>query len=59
MLLGDLAKMGNFELCQQYVGTLIQNSSMHQLKMECNVSANHPMVGVREVAAGYSNDTGD
>jgi hypothetical protein len=38
IVLGDPAKMGNFKLCQQYLGTLIQNTNA-QLKSERNVSS--------------------
>jgi hypothetical protein len=38
IVLGDPAKMGNFELCQQYLGTLIQNTNA-QSKSERNVSS--------------------
>jgi hypothetical protein len=31
--------MGNFELCQQYLGTLIQNTNAQSKKSECNVSS--------------------
>jgi hypothetical protein len=40
IVLGDPTKMVNFELCQQYLGTLIQNTNMHS-KTEQNVSAVH------------------
>jgi hypothetical protein len=38
IVLGDTANTGNFELCQQYLGTLIQNTNV-QLKSERNVSS--------------------
>ena len=38
IVLGDPKKMGNFEECQQYLGTLIQNTGI-QAKMERNVSS--------------------
>jgi hypothetical protein len=38
IVLGDPAKMGNFELCQQYLSTLIQNTNA-QSKLERNVSS--------------------
>jgi hypothetical protein len=38
--LGDPLKMGNFEQCQQYLGTLLQNTGA-QAKAECNVSSVH------------------
>ena len=38
IILGDPKKMGNFEECQQYLGTLIQNTGV-QAKMERNVSS--------------------
>jgi hypothetical protein len=38
IVLGDPLKMGNFEMCQQYLGTLIQNTNA-QSKTERNVSS--------------------
>ena len=38
IILGDPKKMGNFKECQQYLGTLIQNTGV-QAKMERNVSS--------------------
>jgi hypothetical protein len=40
IILGDPLKMGNFEQCQQYLGTLLQNTGA-QAKAERNVSSVH------------------
>ena len=40
IVLGDPLKMSDFEECQQYLGTLIQNTGV-QAKLERNVSSTH------------------
>lgn len=44
IILGDPVKMGNFEQCQQYLGTLIENSGT-QAKMERNVASTQRIGG--------------
>jgi len=40
IVLGDLKRLSDFEECQQFLGTLIQNTTV-QVKAERNVSAVH------------------
>jgi hypothetical protein len=51
IVLGDPAKMGNFELCQQYLGTLIQNTYA-QSKLERNVSSANTGGGGKSSGSG-------